>query len=352
MLQASHLTSSGSLGRSLATSWGRNDAAVNLVFSRVPEARTIAILGGGICEQITVAASRFLNSAARVSAFDSARNVDSVLRRLVAPGDACSASSGAGLPALPTARTLTHLQRVGVDTSSFRIRHGRFRLGPGLKRRLTSDRTDVSTLLRKWRAQGHRSDVLVCNNVLPNISVASGPTAVPKILDQCADVITASGVVVLGVVDSQLYQSEHPRGLAYFSAEIVRALGPNRRLRIDGWFSRAWVRERVAAGMLFDGYSFLILRLRDAPPLFADVRALRLRPRGIRSISQRLTEAELLTGRVPYVFAATCTRDGEYCTALSVEAFPNCVARFFRDRIRVNEISFRFCESLLPKVAV
>lgn len=352
MLQACHFTSSGSLGRSVATFWGRNDAAVNLVFSRVPEARTIAILGGGICEPITVAASRFLNSDARVIAFDAARKVDSVLRRLVAPGDAFSASTGAGLPAIPTARTLKYLQRVGVDTSSFRVHHGRFSLGTDIKGRLTSRCADMSRLLRKWRAQGHRSDVILCNNVLPNISVESGPAAVPKILDQFADVITASGVIVLGVVDSQLYQCKHPHHLEYLSAEIVRALGRNRRLRVDGWFSRAWVRERVAAGVLLDGYSFLILRRRDAPLLFADVRASRLRPRAVHSISRRLAEAELLTGRIPYVFAATCSGDGEYAAALSVEAFPNCVRTFFRHRLRTNETSFRLCESLLPKVAV
>jgi len=263
--QVKHLTSAPALGTSRASFWGRNEAGIGLALDllRFRGPIEVAILGSGIFEPLTTAASRRLPSGSRVYAYDNSPDVLSALRNVLHKGDWIArdvlAENSFGYQSTVPDTLLHLLEKLGVETRLLWDRGGRLVVDERIRSALLVFFLDMVRQTKEQLPFGPPADVIICNNVLPNISVAAGPSIVGGILELMWTGLRDEGVAVIGTISSHFYESIfHPQELTHFSGEIAKSLRGS-PWKLLGWADRAYVREYSSGSEIQDGYMYIFL---------------------------------------------------------------------------------------------
>jgi hypothetical protein len=352
-----HLTSNPILGHSTAAFVGRNDAAINLVLDlfRKKDAIKIALLGSGIFEPLTIAASRRLPKKSLVAAYDNSPKVISMLRDLLRTGlplpDSIirkSESWKLNFTKQLISR-LNYLERIGTDTSLLLSSRDRISSECRLNSILQVHEFDITDLPRQWLAEQKQWDIIACINVLPNLSISLGPGIIPSWLQNLADFLKPGGLAIIGSLDSHFYQSSyHPEKSTHFSGELFSSIqcAP---LKLIGWVDRTYVKEIFEGKELMDGYIYLFLgkdscdfreSLSQVHTLIPDQI-----PASLITEEIHLEDDALRISRISHVLAAFRSRQ-VFRMVRTRLAFPQSLELFFTDTNK-GELSLGICERLL-----
>ena len=312
---------------------------------RKESALEVALIGSGIFEPLTTAASKRVSTVDRIVAYDSALSVTRTLERLLQP--TLDHEDGKLVRLSPLNRN--RLLNIGIDTSLLWDRSGKFRPTKSVKRRISVYRRDLFDLAAQWSASSQQWDLIVCVNVFPNISIRHGEGVVEFILDQLWHFTRDRGLALIGTIDSHFYHSDlHPTRLGFFSQEMRRAVQKS-RWDVIGLVERAFVREKRDAHMLSDGYLYLILGKNgcDFSEVLSDVGKLvpRNLPQSFYLLNSLPVETFWHMTANHHVLAAFKAGSTFHFISLR-ESFPNSLSTVLA-LTHESDLSFGICENLL-----
>jgi hypothetical protein len=248
---------------------GRNDAAINLALDllRGRASIDVAMIGSGIFEPLTTAASRRLPTGVSITAYDNSPFVCSFLESLLKdtlPPKTLDPSFAPHSPkvnsrVIDSVILAQYLMSVGVDPDLMPCTEKGFLITERVRSKLRIQCCDVKQVVREWQANGDQWDAIICINVLPNVSVTSGPGTVRALLSKLEKSLRTGGVALIGTICSHFYESKrHPKGLEHFAGEIFRCIH-NSPWTLLGLIDRAFLREKLEGVDIMDGYTYLFL---------------------------------------------------------------------------------------------
>lgn len=251
-----HFTTNPVLSTSEFSYPGRNDRAIEVAASlarskmRCPcqDVFTILLVGSGVYEPLVCLRSPYIAENTVVHALDSATCVIDQLNKMKL--------GGIGDPDFFTQKN---------EWKNFRdLSHPRV-LSRQEAHRLYTSHLTLEAAYGHLEATGITFDLIVCNNLVPNLLANRDPPPVSTQLSKLSGLMKPRGCLLLGTIDSSIYPSkEHPKYLSDYpwrGREVYRSLP----LELVFWCSRVIVREPFRGGDLIDGYTYLFF-MSSAPP--------------------------------------------------------------------------------------
>jgi len=350
-----HLTSNPVLGKSTASHWGRNDVAINLAIQMLGNRRPldVAILGSGVFEPLTTAASLRLPAGSCVWAFDASEAViaglNSILttsRDLVQGGD--QSILGPRLD-LCQYSSREYLETLGIETGLILDDTLRIAVDPILTHRLRVRLVDILNLPQIWSDEQKSWDLIVCNNVLPGISILNQPGTVSQFVKNLWNFSRPGGLILIGTIDSHVYKSSrHPKGLEHFASEAAYAIHSS-PWELLLWIERAFVQEPYGQLLLLDGYTYFILGREVERITSQEIFQQHVLPFGIRDAlycRQNVSEEQLWKLLDHHHIVGAIRIGGTFASILLSSPFPKSVISIL-GKSNVADHTFKICEQLL-----
>jgi hypothetical protein len=244
------------------------------------------------------------------------------------------------------------LSDIGVDTSIFWNTNGDFRNNDRAKQMISAVQGSLFDLPGEWKRLAQQWDIIVCNNLIPNLAILHGKGVVQGLLDELWDCTRDDGVALIGTIDSHFYASNrHPSKFRFFSQEIQQSVRRS-RWNVLGIVERAFVRESTSQMILLDGYQYLILgkTSRDFSDLMKDVKKMRPKnvPRELYELSSFPTSSLWDRAAERHILGAFKTGPSYRCISLRLP-FPQSVHNVLTLTAQ-DHFSFGIVETLLSSV--
>lgn len=260
MLRAATFASNPRLPGSMAAFLTRNVAAISVALKALGDGRPlrIALIGSGVFEPLTTANSR-MPADSVIVAFDVSGEVVSLLNsmltgKLVSLQELAERHSSWGWASTEDSGLF---REMGIDDA--RLFHRPNHIGTGLpeSQTLVALQQDVSVV--DWRLPEGNWDLIVCNNLLPNLSLSRGQAVVPRLMDVFYEAVAPDGLCLVGTTDSHWYGAGvFPAVTRHFGGELRRCVEAS-SWSLAAIAERVFVRERDSDSLFLDGYTYFFL---------------------------------------------------------------------------------------------